>query len=168
MRKEIEKYKALIKQEEERIRKESVRKFRFLKNDSRSMKNLVIGKEGRSKYDKNSVEYLKGRYNRLKRIGTDEIDKHITLYAFDDYVRGLEEIMRRLGVRRKKSFRETIHTLNSLTDKQKRIFIENGYAISLSEEYIRVMNEIVENQNVDSWYSTYINWRVEQIKSVKK
>lgn len=130
----IEKYKQLVENEEKRIKKIMAKKFGFLKTDNNSFE--VMGVLKTRKQSASDYNYYRQRYYRLRKITEKEIYDRMKSYVFDDYVKSLETLVKRLGLDiNNEEFKQLFKELKKLTQSDKKFFVERGYVTSMRDEY---------------------------------
>ena len=92
----IEKYKQLVETEEKRIKRIMAKKFGFLKTDKNTFDTMGVLKT--RKQSASDYNYYRQRYYRLRKITEKEIYDRMKSYVFDDYVKSLEILVKRLGL----------------------------------------------------------------------
>lgn len=157
-----EKYLKLMKQEEERIKKLSIKKFRYLKT-THSIPSMVIG-ERRKGFEPKTYEQARQRYYRLRRIKESDIEDKLNLMDYDNYVVGVEICHERLGKTRTSEYKRAMQQLKSLNKEERDIFVRMGYTQDVADIY----EDLVEYYSGDfayNWYE-FIDTKIGDVKNI--
>lgn len=131
----VEKYRLLVQQEEERIAKLTRDRFAKLRNID-THPSMILGTQyGKTTYDKQSYNYLRQRYYRLKRIKTAEIREATTSYSFDSWMSVIKNFVQYFGFQNESRYHELLRIVAGMTIKQKETFIAMGLNYNLRQEY---------------------------------
>jgi len=140
----IEKYKQLVETEEKRIKKIMAKKFGFLKTDKNTFDTMGVLKT--RKQSASDYNYYRQRYYRLRKITEKEIYDRMKSYVFDDYVKSLETLVKRLGLDiNNEDFKQLFKEMKKLSQSDKKFFVERGYVTSMRDEYEELKKYQEEN-----------------------
>ena len=139
----IEKYQRLVKQEEERLRKLTIKTYRYMKNAGGHPTDIAFRKTPKAK--ERDYEYLRQKYYRLKKKTKENVYEKAYAMRFEDYWEGVRSINNRLDRGRSSGYRELYHAVQQMSNQQKQTFIKRKYDTPLSDVYLMILNDIKNN-----------------------
>lgn len=131
---QLERYRKLVAEEERRIEELTRKAFSKLRHVS-SHPNEVIGKKYDSKYDKASLDYLKQRYYRLKRVTASDVKQATYDYRFEDWLFVLKTFFEHYQISGKPEVLEFLTNAKRLTKRERIYFMEQGFDGDLTAIY---------------------------------
>lgn len=161
----IEKYRRLVEEEENRIAGITRSRFARLRNIDTHPSMILGGQYSRHSQSKDSYEYLRQRYYRLKRINESDIKQATTSYAFDSWFSVFVGFMEFYGLQGTPEAAELFMLVNSMTPKQKDKFINMGLNMALRTEYLDMGKDVRTGTN---YTIKNLIERIEFIKSTTK
>lgn len=156
----IEKYKKLAENEEKRLKRIMAKKFGFLRTDMNSIGDVGVLKTRKRTTD--DYNYYRQRYYRLSKITEKDVYERMKVYVFEDYVKSLEQLVKRLGLDiNNEDFKKLFREMNKLTQSEKKFFVERGYVMSMRDEYEELKKY---QENKDGYFFKHLFAKIEWTK----
>lgn len=160
----IEKYRQLVELEEQRISKATRDRFKNLKNIDTHPSMVLGGQYTQHSFQKESYEYLRQRYYRLKRITPDQIKNATMDYSFDSWFSVFHGFMEFYGIQNTSKALELTNLVSTMSRKEKSKFVELGLNYSLRMEYLDMGKDV----RSDTHYTIdHLINRIKEIKNMK-
>lgn len=156
-------YQDLIREEEKRIR-ELTRKAFARKKHIHSHPSSVLGiKVDLSPVRSERVKQLRDKAIALSKITREDIYDATSNYLFDNNLLVIKDwVENHFKVPNNKYWHEIERVASSMSDEEKRLFVELGYAISLRQEY-EAIQEDIRNDDDHLFFEHFI-FRLEDAK----
>lgn len=103
----------------------------------------VIGKQyNKSKYGKDSLQYLRQRYYRLKRISDSDVKSAVHHLRFDDWHATVVGFIEHFGLQNTQNAIEFKDFIDLMSEADKREFIDKGLDFPLRNVYLDLASDV--------------------------